>query len=167
MSWLGMPKLRAEPGSADDDGVVADISPGRRPPPSSETVSAQMKRMGRRNTAPEMALRKALTTRGLRYRLHRRDLPGTPDIAFIGARVAVFVDGCFWHACPEHIVMPKANSGWWKSKLDANRDRDFRNDQALIAAGWLPVHVWEHEEPDAVADRLVTIVASRTAERER
>jgi DNA mismatch endonuclease (patch repair protein) len=124
-----------------------------------------MKRMGRKDTAPELALRRALTARQLRYRLHRRDLPGTPDIAFVGARVAVFVDGCFWHACPEHAVMPKANREWWQEKLDANRARDARKDRALVDAGWLPVHVWEHEDPNLVADRLVTLVASRVSRR--
>jgi DNA mismatch endonuclease (patch repair protein) len=130
-------------------------------------VSAQMKRMRRANTAPELALRKALTVKGLRYRLHRRDLPGTPDIAFISARVAVFVDGCFWHACPKHAVTPKANREWWQEKLDANRARDARKDQELVDAGWLPVHVWEHEDPNAVADRLVALVASRVSPRQR
>jgi DNA mismatch endonuclease (patch repair protein) len=124
-----------------------------------------MKRMGRRDTAPELAVRKALTARGLRYRLHRRDLPGTPDIAFVAARVAVFVDGCFWHACPEHGVTPKANREWWQAKLDTNRDRDARKDRALVDAGWLPVHVWEHEEPEAVAERLIRLIASRVSER--
>ena len=137
------------------------------PVPSSEAVSAQMKRMGRKDTAPELALRRALTARRLRYRLHRRDLPGTPDIAFVGARVAVFVDGCFWHSCPEHAVMPKANREWWQEKLDANRARDARKDEALVHAGWLPVHVWEHEDPDLVADRLVALVASRVSPRQR
>lgn len=137
------------------------------PVPSSEAVSAQMKRIGRKDTAPELALRRALTARHLRYRLHRRDLPGTPDIAFIAARVAVFVDGCFWHVCPEHAVMPKANREWWQEKLDANRARDARKDQALVDAGWLPVHVWEHEDPDVVADRLVPLVASSVSSRPR
>jgi len=138
-----------------------------KPVPSSEAVSAQMKRMGRKDTAPELALRRALTARRLRYRLHRRDLPGTPDIAFIAARVAVFVDGCFWHACPEHAVVPKANNQWWQEKLEANRARDARKDRALAESGWLPVHVWEHEDPDLVADRLVELVASRVRSRPR
>lgn len=126
-----------------------------------------MKRMGRANTAPERALRKALTGRGLRYRLHRRDLPGTPDIAFIGARVAVFVDGCFWHACPAHGVMPKANREWWQEKLRKTRARDALKDQALMDAGWAPVHVWEHEDPDAVAEQLSALVESRVRSRTR
>lgn len=131
------------------------------PVPSSAAVSAQMKRMGRRDTAPELALRRALTARGLRYRLHRRDLPGTPDIAFITARVAVFVDGCFWHGCSDHGVLPKANRAWWEAKLAANRARDVRKDRALIDAGWLPVHVWEHEDPETVAQQLAELVESR------
>lgn len=131
------------------------------PVPSSPAVSAQMQRMGRRDTAPELALRRALTARGLRYRLHRRDLPGTPDIAFISARVAVFVDGCFWHGCSDHGVMPKANREWWQAKLAANSARDARKDEALIAGGWLPVHVWEHEDPEAIAQQLAGLVESR------
>lgn len=126
-----------------------------------------MKRMRRQDTGPELLLRKALTGRGLRYRLHRRDLPGTPDIAFIAARLVVFVDGCFWHACPEHGVMPKANRDWWQTKLAANRERDARKDQALIEAGWLPVHVWEHEDPDAVAEQLAGLIESRFSGRSR
>lgn len=131
------------------------------PVPSSAAVSAQMQRMGRRDTAPELALRRALTALGLRYRLHRRDLPGTPDIAFIGARVAVFVDGCFWHGCPDHGVMPKANRDWWRSKLEANRTRDEKKDRALEEAGWLPMHVWEHEDPAAAAAEIAGVVTAR------
>ncbi len=140
---------------------LPNVSARTTPAPSSAAVSAQMKRMGRQDTAPELALRRALTARGLRYRLHRRDFPGTPDIAFISARVAVFVDGCFWHGCSDHGVLPTANREWWQSKLTANRERDARKDRALIEAGWLPIHVWEHEDPDAVAEELATRVESR------
>jgi DNA mismatch endonuclease (patch repair protein) len=125
-----------------------------------------MKRMGRRNTAPELALRKALTALGLRYRLHRRDLPGTPDITFIRARVAVFVDGCFWHGCVEHGVMPKANRDWWRAKLEANRRRDETKDRALVEAGWLPLHVWEHQDAAEAAAEVAAVVAERISDRE-
>jgi len=129
--------------------------------------------MGRENTAPELALRRALTHLDLRYRLHRRDLPGTPDIAFVAARVAVFVDGCFWHSCPDHAVAPRANSDWWTVKLTANRERDAHNDGALRELGWLPIHVWEHEDPALAASsiearvrgRLKTQRATRTGSR--
>jgi DNA mismatch endonuclease (patch repair protein) len=147
------------------DRAVREVTRSRStrstPIPSSAAVSAQMQRMGRRNTAPEIALRRALTALGLRYRLHRRDLPGTPDIAFVGARVAVFVDGCFWHGCPDHGVMPKANRDWWRTKLEANRTRDERKDRALVEAGWLPMHVWEHEDPAAAAVAIADVVTAR------
>jgi DNA mismatch endonuclease (patch repair protein) len=87
-------------------------------------VSAQMSRMPRASTKPEVALRKRLHAQGLRFRLHRRDLPGTPDIAFARQKVAVFVDGCFWHACPDHGVIPKNNREWWMAKLAKNLSRD-------------------------------------------
>jgi DNA mismatch endonuclease, patch repair protein len=114
-----------------------------------------------RDTAPELALRRALYARGLRYRLHRRPVRGlrcTPDIVFVGARVAVFVDGCFWHRCPVHGTDPKANGDWWARKLDANVARDRRNDQALRAHGWSVIRVWEHEAPDTAADRVAAVV---------
>jgi DNA mismatch endonuclease (patch repair protein) len=80
-----------------------------------------------------------------------RALPGSPDIAFTRATIAVFVDGCFWHGCPEHAVPPKANADWWRAKLKANIVRDHRDDSLLQNAGWLVVRVWEHEDPVAVA----------------
>jgi DNA mismatch endonuclease (patch repair protein) len=110
-----------------------------------------------RDTAPELALRRELHGRGLRYRLHRRPVRGlrcTPDILFIGPRVAVFVDGCFWHRCPVHGTDPKANGEWWARKLDENVARDRRNDRALAEHGWTVVRVWEHEVPAAAADRI-------------
>jgi DNA mismatch endonuclease, patch repair protein len=133
----------------------------RTPPPSNETVSRVMRRMGRRNTAPELALRRELTRLGLRYRLHRPDLPGRPDICFGPARVAVFVDGCFWHSCPDHGVLPKANRDWWAVKLARNEERDRQKDQALAAAGWLAVHVWEHEDPVPAARAIHATVRQR------
>jgi DNA mismatch endonuclease, patch repair protein len=112
-------------------------------------------------TAPEIALRRALHRRGLRYRLHRRDLPGRPDLALARLRIAVFVDGCFWHSCPAHAVPPKANGAWWKAKLAANVARDQRNDERLRAMGWEPLHIWEHDDVHAVADRLSELWRAR------
>jgi DNA mismatch endonuclease (patch repair protein) len=100
--------------------------------------------MPRESTKPEVALRRALHARGFRFRLHRRDLPGTPDIVFPRQRLAVFVDGCFWHGCAEHGVLPKNNREWWRAKLAANVERDARKDAALVAMGWTPLHLWEH-----------------------
>lgn len=128
----------------------------QRPRAKNEMVSAQMSRMPRQSTKPELALRRALHAEGLRFRLHRRDLPGTPDIVFPRQRVAVFVDGCFWHGCPRHGVTPKNNREWWTEKLARNAERDSRKDAELISMGWLPLHLWEHTP---VAE-MVDIVAA-------
>ena len=113
-----------------------------------------MKRMPRRDSGPEILLRRELHSLGLRFRIQYRGIPGTPDIAFTRARIAVFVDGCFWHQCPEHGVMPKANREWWRAKLEGNTERDRRKDRALLELGWLPVHVWEHEDAAEAASRI-------------
>src|SRR4051812_16232274 len=89
----------------------------RRPIPKDAGVSERMSRMPRASTKVEVALRRSLHARGLRFRIHRRDLPGTPDIVLPGVRLAIFVDGCFWHACPDHGVVPKNNRQWWQEKL--------------------------------------------------
>ncbi|MEX0826155.1 MAG: very short patch repair endonuclease [Acidimicrobiia bacterium] len=111
----------------------------------------------RRDTPKEVALRSALHRLGLRFRLHR-PIEGVartrPDVVFISARVAVFVDGCFWHRCPEHGTDPKANTRWWKEKLDRNVERDRRVGEQLAELGWRVMRIWEHEDPDQAADRV-------------
>lgn len=110
-----------------------------------------------RDTAPEMALRRELHRRGHRYRVHTSPLAGLrcrPDIIFGPARVAVFVHGCFWHRCPIHATAPKANRGYWEQKLARNVARDQRNEEALTAAGWRVVVVWEHERACDAAARV-------------
>ena len=114
----------------------------------------------RRDTKPELALRRALHGRGLRYRKDLRlDLAGgarvRPDIAFTARRVAVFVDGCFWHACPQHGTRPAANTWYWDPKLAKNVQRDRAADAALAQAGWAVVRVWEHESVDAAVSAVV------------
>lgn len=89
----------------------------------------------------------------MRYRLHAK-LPGRPDLVFTRAKLAVFVDGCFWHRCPEHGIMPKNNREWWLEKLEANVVRDRLKDDALDALGWRVVHIWEHEPASDAADRV-------------
>jgi DNA mismatch endonuclease (patch repair protein) len=128
-----------------------------RPRPSSPEVSAQLSRVRRRDTAPEVRLRSLLHRLGLRFRvdhpisgLARRRV----DIVFAGARVVVFVDGCFWHGCPEHWVQPKANAAWWREKIAANRRRDAETNAALERLGWKVIRVWEHESPAAAAERI-------------
>ncbi len=133
---------------------MSSTKSGARPTPSSEQVSQQMKRMPRKDSVPEVRLRRELHSRGLRFRVNLRGLPGTPDIAFTRAKIAVFVDGCFWHRCPEHGVLPKANRNWWREKLDRNVERDRRKDGELEELGWLSIHVWEHDDPSTVADGI-------------
>jgi len=123
----------------------------------------------RRDTAPELALRSILHARGLRYRVDFRPLRvmrNKADVVFTRARVAVFVDGCFWHGCPEHYMPSKTNVDYWKPKIEANQERDRHVDAMLQDAGWSIVRAWEHEDPSAVADRVEALVrgANRRAE---
>jgi DNA mismatch endonuclease (patch repair protein) len=106
------------------------------------------------STRPELVIRRALHDRGLRFRVNYRDLPGRPDLVFTRARLAVFVDGCFWHMCSEHVRVPKNNRGWWTAKLERNAARDREKDQRLLELGWMPLHVWEHEDPVTAANRI-------------
>jgi len=114
----------------------------------------------RRDTAPELAVRSALHRRGLRFRV---DLPVRvagapravrPDVVFTRQRVAVFIDGCWWHGCPEHSTVASTNSEYWRTKLAENRARDLRQTRQLADADWTVVRAWTHERPEAVADRV-------------
>ena len=120
-----------------------------------QALSSKMSTLARRDTRPEVALRSELHRRGLRYRVQVK-VPGnrrrTIDIAFTRARLAVYVDGCFWHGCPEHHTRPKANSEWWDWKIAGNQARDRSTDEELHAAGWDVVRVWEHELPERAGD---------------
>ena len=111
-----------------------------------------------------MALRRALHAAGLRYRVDRPILPGNrrrADIVFPTAKVAVFVDGCFWHSCPLHRSYPQANASWWADKLKANRLRDADTNKRLRCAGWHVERVWEHEAPATAAMRIESVVFAR------
>lgn len=114
-----------------------------------------------RDTSPELALRRALHARGLRFFVDRAPLPGIrrrADILFPRRRVAIYVDGCFWHGCPLHGSQPKANADYWGPKLARNRVRDRETDASLREAGWLVIRVWEHEPADEAADRIATAI---------
>ncbi|HVF74113.1 MAG TPA: DNA mismatch endonuclease Vsr [Acidimicrobiales bacterium] len=142
---------------------MADAATARGRPrlETDDATSLRMSRQRRHDTTPERLLRSLLHRRGLRYRLHRRPVPGLrrqADLVFVGPRVAVFVDGCFWHCCPEHATSPKANGAWWAAKLARNVERDRETDQRLAAAGWRVVRVWEHEDPAAAAERVAAVV---------
>jgi DNA mismatch endonuclease (patch repair protein) len=123
-----------------------------------------MQRQRRRDTKPEVAVRRAVHALGLRYLVDVAPIPGRrrADMVFSRAKVAVYVDGCFWHGCPQHATEPKANREWWRQKLDRNRERDADTDTLLLAAGWLPLRVWEHEAPTAAARKVAEAVRSRT-----
>lgn len=121
-----------------------------------------------RDTAPEVQLRKLLHAAGLRYRVHRAPLDGLrrrADIVFGPARVAVFVDGCYWHGCPEHYVPPKTNPAYWSPKIAGNAARDRDTDARLAQAGWLVLRYWEHDDAAACAEEVVALVRRRTAQR--
>jgi DNA mismatch endonuclease (patch repair protein) len=127
------------------------------PLPSSPAVTAVMRANRKVDTSPELRLRSALHRQGLRFRKHVQINAGgtrvTPDVIFPRKRVAVFVDGCFWHGCPEHGTRPRTNTSYWSAKLTRNRERDARVDGALGSAGWQVVRVWEHvPAEDAVAN---------------
>jgi DNA mismatch endonuclease (patch repair protein) len=125
---------------------------------SPEKRSAVMRQVKGRDTTPEMTARKALTRLGLRYRLHRKDLPGAPDIVLPGRRLALFVHGCFWHGhdCARGARVPKQNRDYWTAKIARNRARDEHTRAALEALGWTPLVLWECElkEGEALMDRL-------------
>ncbi len=124
----------------------------------SAATRLRMQRTKQRDTACEIALRRILHGQGLRYRVDKRPLATMrqrADILFTKSRVAVFVDGCFWHRCPQHGTMPKSNGVWWQQKLQANVDRDDRTRTALEAAGWVVMRIWEHEDPQAAAARIL------------
>ena len=136
--------------------------PHSRPSASSESVRRRMQETLRRDTPGELALRSAAHRLGLRFRVDWR-LPGLrrrADLAFVRARVAVFVDGCFWHGCPEHGTWPKTNAEWWRTKIEGNRRRDAETDRALRAAGWTVVRVWAHQDPVAVSRQVAVLVRS-------
>ena len=138
--------------------------------PSSPQASRRMARVRQKGTAPEVALRQELYRSGLRYRVNFVVLKKprrVADLAFPGLRIAVFVDGCFWHGCPRHATWPKQNAEFWKQKIEANRLRDADTNVRLRDGGWTVLRIWEHEPPiessKAVA-QLVTATKARLRE---
>ena len=141
---------------------MADPKAPSYPQASSPGRSANMRAIRRADTKPELALRQALHRMGYRFRKdHRLDLDGgarvRPDIAFTARKVAVFVDGCFWHACPDHGSKPSVNQGYWTPKLARNVARDRAADAALELAGWRVIRLWEHVP---LGDAVAMVVAA-------
>ena len=141
------------------------MAASKRVAASSPEARRRMRSIRQKDTSAESALRRELFGLGLRYRLQfpvstkpRR----VADVAFIGPRIAVFVDGCFWHGCPKHATWPKENAEFWRDKILANQARDRDTDTRLRADGWKVVRVWAHEKPQAAAARIAKIVRRRT-----
>lgn len=160
---LGLP-----PGSAaaPRPGDAGCVSVGELPPQSwASSVGTRKSMQGnrRKDTSPEWKVRRLLHARGLRYRV---DLPlpfdkrRRADITFTRTKVMVFIDGCFWHGCPEHFVAPKAHPEYWGPKIAANRSRDGETTARLEADGWTVLRFWEHEDPASVAERVAVAVAA-------
>jgi len=141
------------------DWTPAALPPA--PPASSPAVRQVLQRNRRRDTAPELALRRALHALGLRFLVDATPA-GTSrrrraDVVLRGSRIAVLVHGCFWHRCPEHFHAPKAHAEWWALKIASVVARDADNEARLREAGWLPVVVWEHEDPQEAARRIAAL----------
>lgn len=125
-------------------------------------ISRRMSRQRSRNTTPELALRSALFRRGWRYRVHYRPIPSVRrevDMAFTRRRVAVFVDGCFWHGCPEHFTGTTANRAWWKAKISRNRERDSDTTRSLEELGWTVLRLWEHDSAEEMVATVEQVLA--------
>ena len=136
--------------------------------PRNEVIRSRMQNTRRRDTGPERRIRSLLHARGLRFRVHARPI-GTVrshvDILFRRFHVAVFIDGCFWHGCPEHGTWPKNNARWWREKIEANQARDRRIETTLEDAGWSVVRIWEHEDPQSAAERVIAAIEENRAGR--
>lgn len=144
---------------------MEEAAPGRYPTPLTPGRSRNMAAIRRTDTKPEVALRSALHRLGYRFRKdYRFEASGVkvrPDVVFTARKVAVFVDGCFFHCCPEHGRLPTRNEWYWTPKLAGNVERDRAADAALTGAGWTVVRVWEHEDLPSVVERVVrTLVRS-------
>lgn len=140
------------------DRAPRSVSPG---------VTRSMRANRSRDTKPELALRKILHSRGLRYRVDHAPMPGLrrrADVVFTRLRIAVFVDGCFWHGCPEHATVPRSNADYWVPKLQRNIERDRETDAVLLSRGWSVIRIWEHVPSEEAADRVVAEVVRRRLE---
>lgn len=132
--------------------------------PPTDATRNRMRAARRRDTKPELLLRRRLHSRGLRFFVEAAVVSGTrrrADVVFPRRRVAVFVDGCFWHGCPQHWTLPRTNAEFWRAKISANVVRDLDTNQRLESDGWMVIRVWEHEDPDLAADLVERAVRSR------
>ncbi|MDN5762333.1 MAG: very short patch repair endonuclease [Microlunatus sp.] len=133
---------------------------------SSPAVRSVMRGNRGRDTRPEMRVRSLVHAAGLRYRVSVRPLAdrrSTADLVFTRAKVAVFIDGCYWHGCPEHLRPARTNAAFWQDKIEVTQARDTRTDAALRDAGWASLRFWEHEDPRDVAGEVVEVVRRRSS----
>gem|GEM_PF-932800 len=149
------------------DGGLTFAGPSSRSISSSSgEASRRMAAVRRSDTSAELRLRRELHARGLRYRV---DVPVLPDrrrradIVFRTQRVVVFVDGCFWHGCPQHASWPAKNAEFWRQKIEANRRRDTDTNARLEGVGWRVVRIWEHDDPSRAADRIEALIRDERA----
>lgn len=153
--------------SQDSPEPATDPEPWSAPEGSWASSAANRKSMRgnrSRDTSPELALRRLVHAAGLRYRVAAKPLPGmrrTADLVFRPVRVAVFIDGCYWHGCPEHFVLPKTNPDYWRAKIARNIQRDHDTDDKLAAQGWLVLRFWEHQSSADCAAEVCAAVAER------
>lgn len=136
--------------------------------PSSAEASRRMAKVRQKGTEAELALRRELYRNGLRYRVSFEVLKKprrVADVAFPGLKLAVFVDGCFWHGCPEHASWPKQNADFWRHKIETNQERDADTGSRLVALGWRVIRIWEHESPVDAARKVSAVVSEIKAER--
>ncbi|MEV5105722.1 very short patch repair endonuclease [Streptomyces massasporeus] len=153
---------------SDTSGPPAQPDREWSPPAGSWASSAARRRnmqaIRNRDTKPEWLIRRLVHAKGLRYRVAAKPLPGlrrTADMVFGPAKVAVFIDGCYWHGCPQHYVPPRTNPGYWSDKVARNVARDRDTDQRLAAAGWTVLRFWEHEPAAECAAQIAAEVATR------
>ncbi len=140
----------------------------RTPIPSSDAALKRMLAAKPRDTAPEKALRFLLHKKGLRYRIDVKpvkELNSRADIVFRSVKVAIFVDGCFWHGCPIHGTQAKANARFWRNKIEQNQKRDLNTTKLLKQAGWKVIRIWEHQNPAIAAERIDRVVGKRKKQR--
>ena len=140
------------------------MSQSSSPKPSSESARNRMRAVRHQGTAPEVALRAALDSLGLDYNVDTRpekNLRTRADVVFMNEKVAVFVDGCFWHGCPIHGTQAKANVEFWRAKIQRNQERDCETNRALEESGWAVIRVWEHEDMTITAKAIAAILKDR------
>lgn len=138
------------------------------PVPKDDRTRDRLRLQRQRDTSAELRLRSILHRAGLRFRVDQRPeqtIRSRADILFRRAKVAVFVDGCFWHSCPQHGTSPKTNHAWWKEKLERNVARDSNTDRALDELGWVVLRFWEHDDPADAADAVLEVLRSETRAR--